>query len=222
MRISNEPSLSPDRVVLNVDVEDKPTGSFSVAGGYSTSDGFIGEVSLSEANFLGRGQAVRIAGSWGERSQGVDFSFTEPYFLGYRLAAGVDLFSRFSENSDTSLYDTRTTGGTLRVGVPITEDFTISARYSLYQQEITVPAVFRDGNIANGEASLAIQQARGDTVTSLVGLTFAYNTLDNMRNPTSGIYAELKPEVAGLGGDSQFVRVTGECALIIRELFDRT
>lgn len=219
VRISNEPSQSPDRVVLNVDVEDKPTGSFSVAGGYSTSDGFIGEVSLSEANFLGRGQAVRIAGSWGERSQGVDFSFTEPYFLGYRLAAGIDLYSRFSENSSTSLFDTRSTGGTLRLGVPITENFTISPRYSLYQQTVDVPLRFRDGNAANGEASLAIRQAAGDTITSLAGVNFTYNSVDNFRNPTSGIFAELRPEVAGLGGDSQFFRITGD-ARYYHELFE--
>lgn len=219
VRISNEPSLSPDRVVLNVDVEDKPTGSFSVAGGYSTSDGFIGEVSLSEANFLGRGQAVRIAGSWGERSQGFDFSFTEPYFLGYRVAAGVDLFSRFSEASDTGRYDTRTTGGTLRFGVPITEQLSVSARYSLYQQDIDIPLRFRDNNAANGEASLAIKQAEGETITSLVGLTFTFNSLDNPRNPTSGFYAELRPEVAGLGGDSEFTRVTAD-ARYYHELFE--
>lgn len=219
VRISNEPSLSPDRVVLNIDVEDKPTGSFSVAGGYSTSDGFIGEVSLSEANFLGRGQAVRIAGSWGERSQGFDFSFTEPYFLGYRVAAGVDLFSRFSEASDTGRYDTRTTGGALRFGIPITEQLSVQARYSLYQQDIDVPTAFRDGNPANGEASVAIREAAGETVTSLVGLTFTFNSLDNVRNPRSGLYAELRPEFAGLGGDSEFFRVTAD-ARYYYELFE--
>ncbi|HEX2727445.1 MAG TPA: outer membrane protein assembly factor BamA, partial [Beijerinckiaceae bacterium] len=87
VRVTNEPGSSPDRVVVNIDVEDQPTGSFSIAGGYSTADGFIGEVSVSESNFMGRGQFVRLAGTWGERTQGIDFSFTEPYFLGYRLAA---------------------------------------------------------------------------------------------------------------------------------------
>ncbi|WP_043539580.1 outer membrane protein assembly factor BamA [Salinarimonas rosea] len=219
VRISNEPSQSPDRVVLNIDVEDKPTGSFSVAGGYSTTDGFIGEVSLAEANFLGRGQAVRIAGSWGERTQGFDFSFTEPYFLGYRVAAGVDLFSRFSEASDTGRYDTRTTGGTLRFGVPITEQFSVTARYSIYQQDIDVPVAFRDNNAANGEASLAIKEAAGETLTSLVGLTFTYNSLDNPRNPREGIFAEIRPEIAGLGGDSEFFRVTAD-ARYYQELFE--
>ena len=99
VRITNEPGTAPDRVVVNIDVEDQPTGSFSIAGGYSTADGVIGEVSVSESNFLGRGQFVRLAGTWGQRTQGVDFSFTEPYFLGYRMAAGFDLFSKYTDNT---------------------------------------------------------------------------------------------------------------------------
>ncbi len=73
VRISNEPGSAPDRVIVNVDVEDQPTGAFSVSGGYSTADGFIGEVSVSESNFLGRGQFVRVAGQFGQRAQGRRF-----------------------------------------------------------------------------------------------------------------------------------------------------
>ena len=124
VRISNEPGSAPDRVVVNVDVEDQSTGSFSVSGGYSTSDGFIGEVSVSETNFLGRGQFVRLAGQLGQRTNGVDFSFTEPYFLGYRMAAGIDLFSKFSDQTQYARYENRMTGGQLRLGLPITEEFT--------------------------------------------------------------------------------------------------
>ncbi|MDF9793988.1 outer membrane protein assembly complex protein YaeT [Methylorubrum extorquens] len=80
VRFSNEPGSAPDRVVVNIDVEDQPTGSFSVAGGYSTQDGIIGEVSVSESNFLGRGQYVRLAVQGGQYARGIDFSFTEPYF----------------------------------------------------------------------------------------------------------------------------------------------
>ena len=96
VRFSNEPGSAADRVVINIDVEDQPTGSFSVSGGYSTQDGIIGEVSVSESNFLGRGQYVRLAGTGGQYSHGADFSFTEPYFLGYRLAAGFDAFYKYS------------------------------------------------------------------------------------------------------------------------------
>jgi len=234
VRISNEPGSAPDRVVVNVDVEDQPTGAFSISGGYSTADGFIGEVSVSESNFLGRGQFVRIAGSTGQRSQGIDFSFTEPYFLGYRMAAGIDLFSKFSDQTKYARYENRVTGGQLRLGLPFTEEFGVTVRYSLFQQELEIPNDYKqpfndctfpitgftglnpDGTAnrtsceGNGEASIAAKESQGQTLTSLAGLTFTYNSLDSVKDPRNGIYAELKPDVAGLGGDSKYFRVTGD------------
>ncbi|MBB3019949.1 outer membrane protein insertion porin family [Microvirga lupini] len=235
VRVSNEPGSSADRVVVNVDVEDQSTGAFSISGGYSTADGFIGEVSVTETNFLGRGQFVRLAGQLGQRAHGVDFSFTEPYFLGYRMSAGIDLYSKFSDQTRYSRYENRMTGGTLRLGLPFTEEFTITARYSLYQQEVTIPndadQPYNDCSVpipgvttpfnceTNGEASLAIKNAQGETITSLAGLTFNYNTLDSTRNPRNGFYAEVKTDFAGLGGDSHYFRVTGD-ARYYRELYE--
>jgi outer membrane protein insertion porin family len=248
VRFSNEPGSAADRVVINIDVEDQPTGSFSVAGGYSTQDGIIGEVSVSESNFLGRGQYVRVAGTAGQYARGVDFSFTEPYFLGYRLAAGFDAFYKYSDQTRYSRYETTVYGGQLRVGLPITEEFGITLRYSLYNTELKVPntirrpyndcsnpipgytAVYPNGTFTNssgfqqnvsglaaypncafdGEASIALKGSQGNTLTSLAGLTLAYSTLDNIGLPRNGLYAELKPDVAGLGGDSKFFRVTGD------------
>ena len=243
VRISNEPGSSADRVVVNVDVEDQSTGSFAISGGYSTADGFIGEVSVTETNFLGRGQFVRLAGQLGQRAHGIDFSFTEPYFLGYRMSAGIDLFSKFSDQTRYSRYENRMTGGTLRLGLPMTEEFTITARYSLYQQSLDIPndidQPYNDCSApipgytqlnangtpnrqfceGNGEASLAIKESQGDTITSLAGLTFNYNTLDSTREPRNGFYAEVKTDFAGLGGDSRYFRVTGD-ARYYRELFE--
>lgn len=222
VRITNEPGSSPDRVIINVDVEDQATGSFSIAGGYSTSEGFLAEVSLQETNFLGRGQYVRVAASNGQKTRGGEFSFTEPFFMGYRLSAGFDLFTKFTDTTSYSRYQSRNTGFTLRMGVPITEEFSVGARYTAYQQKIRIPnsahhpynncdglpfaPALSNTCIQDGEASVAIKEAAGKTVTSLVGLTFAYNTLDNNQDPTRGIFADLKPEVAGLGGDSRFIR----------------
>lgn len=231
VRIVNEPGSAPDRVVIIVDVEDQPTGSFGISGGYSTQDGIIGEVSISESNFLGRGQFVRASATLGQRVRGVDLSFTEPYFLGYRMAAGIDLFWRENTNSTYALYDTSNVGGTLRVGIPLTDQFSMGLRYSIYQTEITIPndkdrpyndcTVFIPGVtpliptqnsncMTNGEASLAVKQASGSWLTSAVGTTFSFSTLDNARQPTSGIFAEIRADVAGLGGDAQWVRGVGD------------
>ncbi len=237
VKITQEPGSTPDRVVLNVDVEDQPTGQFSIGGGFSTNDGFLGEVSIAEQNFLGRGQYVKLGGSFGQRSNGAELSFTEPYFLGYRLSAGFDVFSKYTDNTRTSRYESRITGGSVRFGVPITDEFGIGIRYSLYETNIKIPNSYKqpfndcsvpiagltpqlstptfapsifNNCLTNGEASLAVKEAAGRTLTSLVGLNFVYNNVDDKKNPTSGWIAEVKPEVAGLGGDSRFVRVTGE------------
>ena len=234
VRFSNEPGSAPDRVIVNIDVEDQPTGSFSVAGGYSTADGIIGEVSVSESNFLGRGQYVRVAGSAGQYTRGIDFSFTEPYFLGYRLAAGFDVFNKYSDLTRYSRYVTDVVGGQLRLGLPITEEFGITLRYSIYNTDLKIPNTLKRPyndcsfplagytainpagqaiypNCAyDGEASIALKDSVGSTLTSLAGVTLAYSTLDNLAQPRNGFYGELKPEFAGIGGDSKFFRVTTE------------
>jgi outer membrane protein insertion porin family len=237
VRVSNEPGSSPDRVVVNVDVEDQATGSFSVSGGYSTSDGFIGEVGVTESNFLGRGQFVRVSGQYGQRTNGIDFSFTEPYFLGYRLAGGIDLFSKYNDQTRYARYENRMTGGQLRLGLPVTEEFGVTLRYSLYQQDVTIPNTEKQPYddcarplpnypytpfntcVTNGEASLAIKESRGKSLTSLAGLTFQYNTLDNTKEPRNGFYAEMKTDFAGLGGDSRYFRATGD-ARYFYEMFE--
>ena len=243
VKISNEPGSSPDRVVINVDVEDQPTGSFGVSGGFSTTDGLVAEVSVSESNFLGRGQYARLAVSGGTKTKGFEFSFTEPYFMDYRMSAGFDIYSKTSKNNRYSLYDSTTTGFALRLGIPITDEISLMPRYSLYQTRITVPndaaRPYNDCSVqipgitpgtvgyvnpatglqapdatynclTNTEASLAIKESAGSRITSMVGYSLVYNTLDNNKNPSEGIYGEFRQDVAGLGGNSKFLRTTGE------------
>ena len=139
VHISNRPGSSPDRVIVVVEVEDQPTGSISLSGGYSTTQGFLAELAYTETNFLGRGQYVRLSVSDGQYTQGWKASFTEPYFLGQRLAAGFDLYHQVNNNNQFALYQNWTTGGTLRLGVPITDDLTFQPNYSLYELKITIP-----------------------------------------------------------------------------------
>jgi outer membrane protein insertion porin family len=237
VRITNEPGSSPDRVIIDVDVEDQPTGSFSISGGYSTTDGFIAEVAVTETNFLGRGDYVRVAAQEGQYARGVDLSFTEPYLFDSRIAGGVDLFAKENDNTEYAEYSTFVTGGTLRFGIPVTDEFTVAPHYSIYNTRISIPnkaatpyddctypingttpgygallGSLSDTNncLTNGEASIAIKQSVGDTLTSLVGVNLSYNTLDNLGSPTNGILVELRNDVAGLGGDSEFIRNTGD------------
>ncbi|HUB64122.1 MAG TPA: outer membrane protein assembly factor BamA [Methylocella sp.] len=235
VKITNEPGSSPDRVIVVVDVEDQPTGSLSLSGGYSTSDGFVADVSVTETNFMGRGQYVKLAVSEGQYSRGVDFSFTEPYFLGERLAAGFDLYAKKTDPWQYSYYSNFVTGATLRLGLPVTEELSFSPRYSIYRTDISIPnnssqpyndctypvwgttpgfpwgtPTFWWNCLSNGEASLAIKEAQGPFVTSMFGYTLGYNTLDNNRSPTNGFFSELRQDVAGAGGDTRFIRTTGD------------
>ncbi len=210
VKITNEQGSAPDRIIVVVDVEDQPTGSLSLSGGYSTSNGFIAEVAVSESNFMGRGQYVRLSVSEGQYARGVEFSFTEPYLLGNRIAAGFDVYAKQQSVSPYSFYNNFVTGGTLRFGLPVTDEITFSPRYSLYNTNISIPNnstyPYNDCNspiwgttpgfngtdvawgnscLTNGEASLALKQAVGNTLTSMFGYTLSYNSLDNNKNPTS-------------------------------------
>ncbi|WP_024279295.1 outer membrane protein assembly factor BamA [Xanthobacter sp. 126] len=217
VKITTEPGSAPDRVILAVDVEDQPTGEFSISGGYSTADGIIGEVSLGEKNFLGRGQYVKVSGTLGQYSQGAEFSFTEPYFLGYRLAAGFDLYWKNTETTSYTPYGTNMIGGGLRFGLPITDEITLALRYNLYQRSINLCSGYGDPgtsyyNYCATSISWAIRdaEAQGATITSALGYTLSFNSLDNNQSPTQGIYAELKQDLAGVGGDVNFIRTTGD------------
>ncbi len=239
VKITNEPGSAPDRVVINVDVEEQSTGEFSVSGGYSTSDGFLAEASVADRNLMGRGQYAKASVTYGQYSRGIDLSFVEPYLLGYRMAGGIDLFAKQTEPTSYVSYGTTTIGTNLRHGFALTEEFTISPRYSIYRQEVTLPDQYNNcilspnaiingglgvnptseslrtdgGNCyADGEASLPVrvELAAGPVVVSLVGYSLTYNTLDNNKSPTSGFYAELKQDLAGVGGDVNFIRSTFE------------
>ena len=236
VHISNRPGTSPDRVVVVVEVEDKPTGSISLSGGYSTTEGALAEVAYTETNFLGRGQYLRLSASYGQYSKGWKASFTEPHFLETNLAAGFDLFHSLNDVSPYTLDQTWTTGGTLRVGIPINDELTIQPSYSLYASQVIIPNTTSnpyndcfnpiagvtpntftpdqttvDNNcLTNGEASVALKQAaaQGISWTSMGSYSVIYNNLDDRKNPSSGVYAVFKQDFAGLGGQSKFVRET--------------
>ncbi|HEX7565666.1 MAG TPA: outer membrane protein assembly factor BamA, partial [Bradyrhizobium sp.] len=137
VKITTEPGSSSDRVILNVDLEEKSTGDFSVSGGYSTVDGPLAEVSISERNLLGRGLYAKASFTYGEYARGVSLSFVEPYLLDYRVALGLDVFYKQQLATSTTTYGTTTFGFSPRIGFALREDLSLQLRYSIYQQRIT-------------------------------------------------------------------------------------
>ena len=205
IKITNKPGSAPDRVVLDVELVEQQTGDFSVAGGYSTVDGLLAEVKVGDSNFMGTGDTVKASLTLGQYTQGVDLSASEPYFLGTKVSAGVDFFAKDTDASSYQSYGTQSYGATLMLGTPVNDQLGVQWRYSISRQDVTL-----DPASLAAAPSLAIQQAAlaGPQWVSAVGDTVTYSTLDNAKNPTSGINAQLKQDLAGLGGDVNFLRTT--------------
>ncbi len=205
VRITRKPGSAPDRVVLDVEVAEKSTGDFNIAGGYSTTDGLLAEVKLGDRNFLGSGKSVSGSVTYGQYARGIDLSASEPYFLGTRVAAGIELYGRQNQSSPYQSYGSDIYGATLQLGTPITEQLGVQYRYSLYNQNVTF-----DPTSQAAAPSLPVRQAAaaGPQWVSSVGDTVSYNTLDNTKNPTSGFNSQLRQDLAGLGGDVRFLRTS--------------
>ena len=246
VKITTEPGSSSDRVILNVELEEKSTGDFSVSGGYSTTDGPLAEVSVSERNLLGRGLFGKVSVTYGEYARGLSVSFVEPYLLDYRVALGLDSYYREQLANQYISYETKTIGFSPRIGLQLREDLSLQLRYSIYQQQVSLPSYLDNCNnttngifnpspafantaagqaliqslgavdptgtglwcYSDGEASLPVRKelANGSTITSAVGYTFDYNTLDNNKNPTDGLLVDWKQDFAGVGGDVTYLK----------------
>ena len=205
VKITTKPGSASDRVVLDVELAEQSTGEFNIAGGYSTTDGLLAQVKVGENNFLGTGQAVKASVSYGQYAQSADLSASAPYFLGTRTAAGVDFFARQTDSSSYQSYGSDIYGATFSLGLPVNEQVGTQLRYSISRQNVTL-----DPTSLAATPSLPIQQAAqaGPQWVSAVGDTVTYNTLDNNKMPTSGINSQLKQDLAGLGGDVNFLRTT--------------
>lgn len=187
----------PDQTQLDVEVEERPTGELSFGVGFSTIDLLIGDISIRERNLLGRGQDLRASIGLSSRRQSFDISFTEPYFLERELAAGFDVFLTRSDFSDFSAFSQRAVGFKLRTSFPLTELVSFGVNYELRNDDI------RD--IEPGASRFILAQA-GSTTMSAIGYAAAIDTLDDRLQPTSGFFARVRQELAGLGGTLHFVR----------------
>jgi outer membrane protein insertion porin family len=198
VELNTLPGSSPDKTRIEVAVSERSTGELSFGAGYSTSDGPLGDIRLTERNFLGRGQSIQANFTISGRTQEIDFGFTEPYFLDREFAAGVDLFRRSTDFQSEGSFDQRTTGGTLRGDYPLTERWRHGVRLTV--REDTIHDVDED-------ASQFIQDEEGSALTVLVGQDFTYDTRDTRFLPSDGYILQLTQDVADFGADTQFLRL---------------
>ncbi len=204
VNISTQPGSAGDRVVVVVDVEDQSTGSFGIGAGYSAGSGggFLLEASIEEKNFLGRGQYIRLAAGRGEDSRTYNVSFTEPYFLGYRLAAGFDVFKNENDYDDDN-YSYEDQGFSLRVTAPITEKLSTTFRYNYTQMDY-------HGDTDDLSSPYDRVVDKSEWTRSSISQTLTYNSLDDATLPHEGILASATQEYAGLGGTSDFYKLTAK------------
>ena len=201
--VTNSQGSAADRTVITVEVEEQSTGELSLGLGFSTSDGPLADISIRERNFLGRGQDVRIGTVVSFRSQQVDLSFTEPYFLDKNIAAGIDVFevkTSPTANFFTGIspaYEQFSYGGALRAGYQISDSLRQTWKYTGRSDDIT--------NVQN-TASLFIQLQAGTHTTSQIGQVLLYDRRDNRTEPTSGYYASVGNDFAGVGFGVNYVR----------------
>jgi len=187
VNISSSAGSAPDKVVINIAVVEQSTGDYGLTAGYSTQDGVLGEVSLTERNFLGRGQYLRVAVGATANGQTYDFSFTEPRFMGLKVSAGIDLYHRINDETSTTYYGSTTTGGQLRFGLPIASNLNASLFAGIETKQLTDEeepfSVIVDGTENRNKYTL--------------GYTLTYNTLDNSRRPREGLLATFTQSYAG-------------------------
>jgi outer membrane protein insertion porin family len=217
VKIRTQAGSVPDRIIVTVDVDEEQTGEFSFAGGYSTADGVVGEVSIGDRNLGGRGEQAKASVTLGQYTKGVDLAFVEPYVLGTRMSVGLDVFGKQTTPSPFQSYGSEAYGASVGLGTPLTDNLSSQTRYSITYQGLSLPPNLigcspSNPAVCNGAipVSAAVQQTalNGPTWVSAGGNTLAWNSLDSNKNPTSGVSASLSQDVAGLGGDAKFIKTT--------------
>jgi outer membrane protein insertion porin family len=221
LEIKQTEGSAPDRVVLGVNVEEKPTGQLSLSGGYSSLERFVVQLAVSQNNFMGKGQTLDASVNWSVYSKSVEAGFTDPYFLDKPILFGGNLFRRdyrnfnFIGTSRNTTYSQVTTGGQLRMGFPITEYWSFGGRYTLQTDRISLdPATFYTDPDGAGplpavcdplKAGRYLCDEIGKRLTSLIGFSTVYDDTDGIR-PTRGQRLTWSEDFAGLGGNVRYVR----------------
>ncbi|GGH19054.1 outer membrane protein assembly factor BamA [Cribrihabitans marinus] len=199
--VETREGTSSDRVIVDVDVEEQPTGSLNIGGNYSVSDGFGLAVSLNEENWLGRGQRLSASISTAQESERYTFGFTEPYLLGRDLQFDLELGLSERDSSFTN-YDTKRVFFQPALTFDVGELSNLQLRYNFETSEM----VQREDQTVG--AVIASEIAQGERSSSSLGMTYTYDSRRDGLDPTRGLLLQLGVDAAGLGGDNKFVKTS--------------
>ena len=195
--VKNVVGSRPDKTVLQVKVRERSTGEISFGAGFSTTNGFLGNVGIRERNLLGKGQDLLLKTTIAAESSEIDLQFTEPYFLDRKLSGGFDLFRTTKDLQDESSFQRKSFGAGLRLGFEYSDIFRQRLRYRITREEVTDVASI---------ASLAIQEQEGAAVKSEISQILTYDGRDDLFLPTKGVVARFNTALAGLGGVVKYIR----------------
>ena len=188
---------SPNQVVIDVDVEEQPTGSLSFGASFGTANGFGLTAELRERNFLGRGQSVSLGFNTTDGSESLSFSFNEPAFLDRELGFGLS-GSYGTTDSDFAAYNTESARLSPSINFPVSENGRLSLRYSLGFEEVL--------DVAVGSQLLSDDEGAGRQTVSSVGYTYSFDTRTTGLNPDAGLIFRFSQDLAGVGGDKEYLR----------------
>lgn len=216
--VEQKPGSQKDRIRLEANVEEKPTGELQLSAGYSSLESLIFQASIRQNNFRGRGQTVGVSGSISRYSKSVDLSFTEPYMFDKNVSFGIDIYRRDYNNynylnTNNNLYSQATTGFQARLGVALTEYVSLVGRYTLNYDDVSLASSYystdTSGNFTCNPllAGRYLCNAVGQRLSSIVGASLIYDSLDNRVHPTKGRVASVGVDFAGLGGDVKYARL---------------
>lgn len=200
-QVDSEPGSSPDRVVVNVDVEEQPTGSLSLGASYNVESGIGFNIGLSEKNFLGRGQALAVNVTTGTAATEGSFSFTEPAFLGRDVALSFGLSYKETDNENSASFDSRSGRFTTGLEFPVGELSRLAVRYTYVDSKLS-------GDTTTMSQIIENEVNQGAVVTSSLGYTWSYDTRISGLNPKGGVLLRFSQDFAGLGGDTRYVSTT--------------
>ena len=222
--VEQKPGSAKDRVILEANVEEKPTGELQLSAGYSSLESFIFQASIAQHNFRGRGQTLSLSGSISRYSKSVDVGFTEPYLFDRNVSLGFDIYRRDYNNfnlltNNNTLYTQATTGAQLRLGLPLTEYVSLVGRYTLNYDDVSLnKGSYYTQNSQGVEqcnvllAGRYLCDSEGQRLSSILGASLIYENLDNRQHPSKGKVASVGVDVAGLGGDVDYARVRANAA----------
>ncbi len=216
LEIEQKPGSSPDKIILEANVEEKSTGELQLSAGFSSLERFILNFSIQQRNFRGKGQVLRASVNYSSYSKAIELGFTEPYLFDKNIALGGDIFRRdsssfnFINSSRNTTYKQVTTGLQLRVGVPVTEFWSVAGRYGLSFDDITLDQnqFFFNGNCDPLLAGRYLCDAIGKRTTSSLGYSLVFDNLNNRARPSAGQRLVFSQDFAGLGGSVKYLKTS--------------